>query len=111
MDYFYKDCVMTLFSPFNELPEWRNTTGMSFPEPSTSLSNVETTEPVLHLTREQANEFVYLCDLLYNFVLQHHFRSHFFVMSTNIMVRVPSLFKARDKHLRHGGYSLPLLAV
>lgn len=87
MDYFYKDCVMTLFSPFNELPEWRNTT-----------------EPVLHLTREQANEFVYLCDLLYNFVLQHHFRSHFFVMSTNIMVRVPSLFKARDKHLRHAAF-------
>ncbi|KAG7447518.1 DUF625-domain-containing protein [Guyanagaster necrorhizus] len=105
MDYFYKDCVITLFTPFNDLPEWRNTTGMSFSGlSSTSLSNLETTEPVLHLTREQANEFVYLCDLLYNFVLQHHFRSHFFLMSTNIMVRVPSLFKARDKHLRHAAF-------
>ncbi|KAF8076723.1 component of IIS longevity pathway SMK-1-domain-containing protein [Lyophyllum atratum] len=87
MDYFYKDCIHILFKPFYDLPEWRNAK-----------------EPVLPLTREEANRYVYLCDLLYNFVSQHHFRIHFYMMSSNIIVRVASLLKARDKHLRHAAF-------
>lgn len=62
------------------------------------------TGPVLPLTREETNRYVYMCDLLYGFILQHHFRSHFYVMSSNIVVRVATLLKARDKHLQHGEY-------
>ncbi|KAF5332031.1 hypothetical protein D9758_014583 [Tetrapyrgos nigripes] len=87
MDYFYKDCVALLFKPFVELVEWKNFS-----------------DPVLPLTREQTNRYVYLCDLLYNFSLQHQFRSHFFVMTTNIVTRVATLLKAKDKHLRHAAF-------
>lgn len=59
-------------------------------------------ERILPLTREETNRYVHLCDLFYNFTAQHHFRSHFYLMSNNILVRVASLLKAKDKHLRHG---------
>ncbi|KAG6910155.1 hypothetical protein DXG01_012914 [Tephrocybe rancida] len=87
MDYFYKDCLNILFKPLFELPEWRNVK-----------------EPLLPLTREETNRYVYLSDLMYNFVAQHHFRIHFYLMSTNVVVRVASLLKARDKHLRHASF-------
>ncbi|THV08201.1 DUF625-domain-containing protein [Dendrothele bispora CBS 962.96] len=87
MDYFYKDCVHILFKPFSELQEWKNCS-----------------DSVLPLTREQTNRYVYLCDLLYNFTLQHQFRSHFFVLTTNIVLRVATLLKAKDKHLRHAAF-------
>ncbi|KAG6850626.1 hypothetical protein H0H93_010818 [Arthromyces matolae] len=89
MDYFYKHCLSILFKPFFNLPEWRNVK-----------------EPVLPLTREETNRYVYLCDLLYNFVAQHHFRIHFYMMSSNITIRVASLFKALDKHLRHAAFRI-----
>jgi len=84
MDYFYKECVQILLKPLSELPEWKNFT-----------------EPRYPLIREEANRFVYLCDLLYNFIQQHQFRSHFHVMSSDILSRVATLFKSKDKHLRH----------
>ncbi|KAK7470262.1 Platinum sensitivity protein, variant 2 [Stygiomarasmius scandens] len=87
MNYFYQECVKILFSPFSELQEWKNFS-----------------DPVLPLTREQTNRYVYLCDLLYNFTLQHQHRSVFFVMSTNIVLRVATLLKAKDKHLRHAAF-------
>ncbi|GLB34125.1 putative DUF625-domain-containing protein [Lyophyllum shimeji] len=89
MDYFYKDCVNILFKPFADVPDWRNVK-----------------ESILPLTREETNRYVYLCDLLYNFVSQHHFRIHFYMMSSNIVVRVASLLKARDKHLRHAAFRI-----
>ncbi|TFK43836.1 component of IIS longevity pathway SMK-1-domain-containing protein [Crucibulum laeve] len=91
MDYFYKDCVHILFKPLNELVEWKNDSML---------------EPILHLTREETNRYVYLCDLLYNFVAQHHFRSHFYVMSSNVVSRAASLLKVRDKHLRHSAFRI-----
>ncbi|KAG6841834.1 hypothetical protein C0991_006241 [Blastosporella zonata] len=89
MDYFYKDCLHILFKPLFDLPEWRNVK-----------------EPLLPLTREETNRYVYLSDLMYNFVTQHHFRIHFYLMSTNVLVRVASLLKARDKHLRHASFRI-----
>jgi protein phosphatase-4 regulatory subunit 3 len=67
--------------------------------------------PVLSLTREETNRFTYLCDLLYNFLSGHNFRSYFFVASSHIVPRVPTLFKARDKHLQHGVYPYFALTV
>lgn len=84
MEYFYKECINMLLKPLFDLPEWRNFK-----------------EPLLPLTREEANRCVYLCDLVYNFLQQHAFRSHFHVMSSDILSRVATLFKAKDKHLRH----------
>lgn len=54
------------------------------------------------MSRERTNLFLYLCDLLSVFTLQHSFRSHFFILSSNIATRVASLLTARDKHLRLG---------
>ncbi|KAJ3719446.1 component of IIS longevity pathway SMK-1-domain-containing protein [Lentinula raphanica] len=87
MDYFYKNCIHTLFKPFHDLPDWNNVT-----------------EPVYPLTREQTNRYVYLCDLLYNFCLQHQFRSNFYILSTNVVLKVASLLKAKEKHLRHAAF-------
>ncbi|PFH49248.1 hypothetical protein AMATHDRAFT_148063 [Amanita thiersii Skay4041] len=89
MDYFYKHCIHILFKPFHNLSEWR-------------IHN----EPILMLTREQTNRFVYLCDLLYNFLMQHGFRSHYYTMSTGLMSRLATLFKAKDKHLRHASFRI-----
>jgi len=62
-------------------------------------------ESILPLTREETNRYVYLCDLLHNFILQHLFRSYFYVTSSNILPRVATLLKGRDKHLRHCKFS------
>jgi len=107
MNYFYQECVKILFSPFSELQEWKNFSGPSCVHLSEICTELTIPfllcpDPVLPLTREQTNRYVYLCDLLYNFTLQHQHRSVFFVMSTNIVLRVATLLKAKDKHLRHG---------
>ncbi|OCH94520.1 DUF625-domain-containing protein [Obba rivulosa] len=83
MDYFYKQCMETLFRPFGDIPEFRNMT-----------------EPTLTLSRERSNLFLYLCDLLSAFAIQHTFRSHFFILSSGIAPRVAALLRSRDKHLR-----------
>ena len=67
-----------------------------------SVPHTGGTDPILSLTREETNRFTYLCDLLYNFISGHNFRGYFYVASSQILSRVPTLFKARDKHLQHG---------
>ncbi|KAJ6561475.1 component of IIS longevity pathway SMK-1-domain-containing protein [Mycena vulgaris] len=90
MDYFYRDgAVNILFKPLIQLPEWKNMT-----------------DPVLPLTREETNRFTYLCDLLYNFISGHQFRGYFYVASSQILARVPTLFKVRDKHLQHAAFRI-----
>ena len=83
MEYFYKNCADLLFKPLMTLQEWK--------------THKESTLP---LTREETNRYVYLCDLLHNFILQHLFRSYFYVTSSNILPRVATLLKGKDKHLR-----------
>lgn len=103
MDYFYKECLNILFKPFYDLPEWRNVNGTIYRTTNlVALLTLPIKERILPLTREETNRYVHLCDLFYNFTAQHHFRSHFYLMSNNILVRVASLLKAKDKHLRHG---------
>ncbi|KAJ3849444.1 component of IIS longevity pathway SMK-1-domain-containing protein [Lentinula lateritia] len=87
IEYFYKNCAQILFKPFSDLPDWKNVTESIYP-----------------LTREQTNRYVYLCDMLYNFSLQHQFRSHFYILSTNVVLKVASLLKAKEKHLRHAAF-------
>ncbi|KAH9482349.1 hypothetical protein JR316_0004447 [Psilocybe cubensis] len=89
IEYFYKHCISTLLKPLLDLSEWKNFT-----------------EPSLSLTRDATNRFVYLCDLVHNFLQQHNFRSHFYIMSTDILARIATLFKAKDKHLRHSAFRI-----
>lgn len=89
LDYFYKHCITVLFKPLMELPEWKNVKGA-----------------VLPLYREEANRFTYLADLFHSFLVQHGFRSHLFSISSNILGRVVSLLKAKDKHLRHSTFRI-----
>ncbi|KAI0638595.1 DUF625-domain-containing protein [Trametes polyzona] len=83
LDYFYKFCIDVLFRPVHDIPEYK-----------------DVTESSLVLTREKTNLLLYLCDLLSNFTLQHSFRSHFFILSSNVAPRVASLLRSKDKHLR-----------
>ncbi|CAK5262860.1 unnamed protein product [Mycena citricolor] len=84
MDYFYRDCIAILFKPMIELPEWKTVS-----------------DPIFLLTREETNRFTYLADLLHNFISQHNFRAYFYVASSQILARIPTLLRARDKHLQH----------
>ncbi|KAH7887481.1 component of IIS longevity pathway SMK-1-domain-containing protein [Phlebopus sp. FC_14] len=83
LEYFYKNCIEVLFRPYNDIPDFR-----------------KQTEPILRLPRDKTNLYLYLSDLLCNFAQQHAFRSHFYMLSSNISTRVATLLKARDKHLR-----------
>lgn len=85
LDYFYKNCIEVLFKPYGDIPDFRKQTDG---------------EPTLKLSREKTNLFLYLCDLLCIFAQQHTFRSHFYMLSSNISTRVATLLSARDKHLR-----------
>ncbi|KAI6024484.1 component of IIS longevity pathway SMK-1-domain-containing protein [Pisolithus marmoratus] len=85
LDYFYKNCIEVLFKPYGDIPDFRKQTDA---------------EPILKLSREKTNLFLYLCDLMCIFAQQHTFRSHFYMLSSNISTRVAILLSARDKHLR-----------
>ncbi|KAH9939250.1 component of IIS longevity pathway SMK-1-domain-containing protein [Epithele typhae] len=83
LDYFYKFCIDILFKPFQEIPEAK-----------------DVSEPTFVLSPEKTNLFLWLCDLISNFTQQHSFRSHFYVLSSNIAPRIATLLRSKDKHLR-----------
>ncbi|KAJ7639366.1 component of IIS longevity pathway SMK-1-domain-containing protein [Roridomyces roridus] len=89
LDYYYKEPVHLVFQPIIDLPEWK-----------------KQTDPLLPLTREETNRFTYLCDIVYNCISGHNFRGYFYVASSGILSRVPTLFKARDKHLQHAAFRI-----
>lgn len=61
-------------------------------------------------SRERGNLYLYLCDLLCSFAVQHSFRSFFFILGSNVVSRVASLLNVRDKHLSLGNSSqLPMV--
>ncbi|KAI5119593.1 hypothetical protein M0805_005763 [Coniferiporia weirii] len=83
LDNFYKVCVDTLFRPLtHDVPEHHELKNTPF-APS----------------RERSNLYLYLCDLLCSFAIQHSFRSFFFILSSNVVSRVATLLSVRDKHL------------
>ncbi|KAH8118659.1 DUF625-domain-containing protein [Phellopilus nigrolimitatus] len=83
LDNFYKVSVETLLRPLtHDIPDHHELKNTPF-KPS----------------RERGNLYLYLCDLLCSFAIQHSFRSYFFVLSSNIVSRVASLLSIRDKHL------------
>jgi protein phosphatase-4 regulatory subunit 3 len=108
LEFFYKHCIEILFRPFfTDVPEFKNLTGeLVTPSTFTILYECLVVEPLFILSREKTNLYLYLCDLLCNFALQHSFRSHFYILSSNIAIRVSSLLRTRDKHLRLGRFAL-----
>lgn len=116
LDYFYKQCIFVLFKPLLDLPEFNALHGTSlslrltfvlFMKCEMTVSCVcvyflKKTEPIVILSRERTNLFLNLCEILSTFIIQHSFRSHFFVLSSFISTRVASLLSAKDKHLRLG---------
>ena len=101
LDYFYKGCAKTLFAPITDLPDWRSLNGAFILRAPHVTHELTSGAGVLPLTREETNRYVYLCDLLYNFTQHHNFRIMVHIMSQGLMTRVATLFRARDKHLRH----------
>ncbi|KZT06517.1 DUF625-domain-containing protein [Laetiporus sulphureus 93-53] len=89
LEYFYEQCLGTIMRPFGDVPEFKALTDDS-----------------LTMSRERANLYLILCDLLSNFTLQHSFRSHYYLLSSNVAPRVASLLSARDKHLRLAAFRL-----
>ncbi|KAI0686780.1 component of IIS longevity pathway SMK-1-domain-containing protein [Cytidiella melzeri] len=83
LDNFYKICVDILFRPLLDVPEFKSLI-----------------DPPLHFSRERTNLYLHLCELLANFAAQHSFRSHFYMLSSNVASRMGSLLSAKDKHLR-----------
>ena len=92
LDYFYKQCAEVLFKPFFDLPEFKTMT-----------------EPSLTISRERTNLLLHVCELLSCFAMQNSFRSHFYILSSNIVVRIASLLRAKDKHVRLGEFQLRFL--
>jgi protein phosphatase-4 regulatory subunit 3 len=74
-----------------------------------SISSIFLLAFPLELTRAQSDLYLYLCDLLCGFLLQHSYQSHYFVLGNNLAPRIASLLYAREKHLRLGAFSLYLL--
>lgn len=104
LDYFYKFCMDAVFKPFQEIPESKDVNGKCLSLQMGDIKRPLTLciEPTYVLSREKTNLFLWLCDLLSNFTQQHSFRSHFFVLSSNIAPRVATLLRSKDKHLRLG---------
>ena len=103
LDYFYKFCIDILFKPFQEIPESKHVSGASLQLFMRLLCYLMAhADPTFTLSREKTNLFLWLCDLLSNFTQQHSFRSHFFVLSSNVAPRVATLLRSKDKHLRLG---------
>jgi protein phosphatase-4 regulatory subunit 3 len=103
LDYFYKNCLEVLFKPYNDIPDFRKQAGTQTSRTGQERGlKVIILDPVLKLSREKTNLFLYLSDLLCNFAQQHAFRSHFYMLSSNISARVATILSSRDKHLRLG---------
>ena len=108
VDYFYKHCAEVLFKPFSGVVDHKDIRGARcgsifislLEDIADGLLRVTDGDVPLRLGRDQSDPFLYLCDLLSGFLLQHSYQSHFFVLSSNISAKVATLLYAREKHLR-----------
>ncbi|KAG8763801.1 Platinum sensitivity protein [Ceratobasidium sp. 428] len=80
---FYEQCINSLYKPILALPDFQALQGGP-----------------LNTQRDQASQFLFLCDLLSNFVLQHGHRCQFYICASNIAVKLASLLSSREKHVR-----------
>ncbi|CAD6928722.1 unnamed protein product [Tilletia controversa] len=85
LSWLYDTEIDHLFSPLKELPDFRFLRG------GRQLDLVQ---------RSQSALFGHLCDLLSFTMVNHSFRSQYFLISSQISRRVASLLGAREKHIR-----------
>jgi protein phosphatase 4 regulatory subunit 3 len=110
LEYFYSNCMDTLFRPLLEIPESKPPTGKFVLVFYSLYLTLKIIDPIPHFSRERTNLFLHLCELLANFTAQHSFHSHFYLISSNIASRMGSLLTAKDKHLRLGKHiSIPVI--
>ncbi|KAG8698285.1 Platinum sensitivity protein [Ceratobasidium sp. 394] len=81
--FFYEQCIISLYKPILALPSFQALQGAP-----------------LNTQRDQASQFLFLCDLLSNFVLQHGHRCQFYICASDIAVKLASLLSSREKHVR-----------
>lgn len=62
------------------------------------------TPTVDDLSIAEVDLFLHLVEILGHFFRQHHFRSKYFIISEQLPVRVVSLLKSPEKHLKLGKY-------
>ena len=106
LDYFYKLCVQSLLKPIFDIPDHKHhPLGKKPPRLNTRILMTIRhwfSDSDLILAREKTNLYLSLCDLLSTFALQHTYRSHFFMLTSNISSHVATLLFSKDKHLRLG---------
>lgn len=60
------------------------------------------TAAMLELSSSKIALYTHLCDLLCFCVINHSFRSKFFILSSSVTVKLTALLRARPKHIRLG---------
>lgn len=105
MQFFYEQCIVSLYKPILALPDFTALQGRHVSKYSrvTWLTRVvHVLGTPLNTQRDQASQFLFLCDLLSNFVLQHGHRCQFYICASNIAIKLASLLSSREKHVRLG---------
>ncbi|CEL59479.1 putative protein C216,01c OS=Schizosaccharomyces pombe (strain 972 / ATCC 24843) GN=SPBC216.01c PE=2 SV=3 [Rhizoctonia solani AG-1 IB] len=83
LQYFYEQCIISLYKPVLVLPDFTALQGSA-----------------LNAPKEHTAQFLFLCDLLSNFVMQHGHRCQFYICASNIALKLASLLSSREKHVR-----------
>ncbi|GHJ88221.1 hypothetical protein NliqN6_4623 [Naganishia liquefaciens] len=78
LGYFYEACIIDMYKPIVELPDFKAYKGKSQPQRDS-----------------------YLSELLAFFVAQHGHRAQFFILSNPVSMRIASLLYMKQKPLRH----------
>ncbi|UZJ55095.1 hypothetical protein CBS101457_004415 [Exobasidium rhododendri] len=97
LNWFYDGEVDHLFSPLKNLTTFKE---LMSQQTSSSNSTKHRTNVIDITSPSKSALFNHLCDLLTFIIIHHHFRSQYWVISSDISIRVATLLFAREKHLR-----------
>lgn len=92
LNWFYDGEVDHLFSPLKNLTTYK--------ELSQQVANSKRATVIDITSPAKSALFNHLCELLTFIMVHHHFRSQYWVISSDISMRVATLLFAREKHLR-----------
>jgi len=94
LNWFYDGEVDHLFSPLKNLTTFKELNQQAALSNSKRATVIDITSP------SKSALFNHLCELLTFIMIHHHFRSQYWVISSDISIRVATLLFAREKHLR-----------
>jgi protein phosphatase-4 regulatory subunit 3 len=92
LNWFYDGEVDHLFSPLKNLTTYK--------ELNQQVANSKRATVIDITSPAKSALFNHLCELLTFIMVHHHFRSQYWVISSDISMRVATLLFAREKHLR-----------